>query len=41
MDPTPPRLAEFPGGVVLTMDQESFGQRAQYADAVSTIIEEG
>ncbi len=40
IDPVPERLAEFPGGVVLTMDETSFGHRAEYADAVEAIIEE-
>ena len=40
IDPVPTRLAEFPGGVVLTMDENSFGHRAEYADAVEAIIEE-
>jgi hypothetical protein len=40
MEPVPTRLAEFPGGVVLTMNENSFGHRAEYADAVQAIIEE-
>ena len=35
---TPARLAEFPGGMVLTMDRRSFEHRTQYADAVEAII---
>jgi hypothetical protein len=40
MEPVPTRLAEFPGGVILTMDRNSFEHRSQYAGAVEMIIEE-
>jgi hypothetical protein len=40
IEPVPTRLAEFPGGVVLTMDENSFEHRAEYADVVEAIIEE-
>jgi hypothetical protein len=40
IEPVPTRLAEFPGGVVLTMEENSFEHRAEYADAVEAIIEE-
>lgn len=40
IDPITPRLAEFPGGVVLTMDEQSFESRAEYADAVESILRE-
>lgn len=40
VDPVPTRLAEFPGGVILTIDQSTFEHRAEYADAVEAIIEE-
>ena len=40
IDPVPTHLAEFPGGVILTVNETSFEHRAEYADAVEAIIEE-
>ena len=41
MRPVPERLAEFPGGIVLSMSERSFQRRKEYAEAVATIIGEG
>jgi hypothetical protein len=38
--PVPRRLAEFAGGVILTMDHRTFDQRLEYAETVRGIIEE-
>jgi hypothetical protein len=41
IDRVPERLAEFPGGLVLTMDERTFEDRTEYADAVEFAISKG
>lgn len=37
--PVPDHLAEFPGGIILTMNADSFDRRSQYADAVRGVFD--